>query len=42
MVAEHWATVTGTGLQAVVTLVALEHWATVAIRAGGPIVTMIG
>jgi hypothetical protein len=40
--AEHWATVTGTGVQAVVTQVALEHWASVAIRAGGPIVTMIG
>jgi hypothetical protein len=40
--AEHWATVTGTGVQAVVTQVAIEHWARVAIRAGGPIVTMIG
>jgi hypothetical protein len=40
--AEHWASTTSTGLQAVVTQIALEHWASVAIRAGGPIVTMIG
>jgi hypothetical protein len=39
---EHWASVVGGPEQAIVTLVSLEHWASVAIRAGGPIVTMIG
>jgi hypothetical protein len=44
VVAEHWASTTSTGLQAVVTFVALEHWTSVAVvvpAAGGPMVTMI-
>src|SRR5678816_475571 len=44
VVAEHWASTTSTGLQAVVTFVALEHWTSVAVvvpAAGGPQVTMI-
>jgi len=42
---EHWASTTSTGLQAVVTQVALEQWASVAnvstVR-NGPFITMIG
>ena len=44
VVAEHWASTTSTGLQAVVTIAVVEHWASVASvvpAAGGPIVTMI-
>ena len=42
--AEHWASTTSTGLQAVVTIAVVEHWTSVAVvvpAAGGPIVTMI-
>jgi hypothetical protein len=44
VVAEHWASTTSTGLQAVVTFAVVEHWASVAVvvpAAGGPMVTMI-
>ena len=45
VIAEHWASTTSTGLQAVVTIAVVEHWASVAVvvpAAGGPMVTMIG
>ena len=44
VVAEHWASTTSTGLQAVVTFAVVEHWTSVAVvvpAAGGPMVTMI-
>jgi len=44
VLAEHWASTTSTGLQAVATFVVLEHWTSVAVvvpAAGGPMVTMI-
>ena len=44
VLAEHWASTTSTGLQAVVTIAVVEHWTSVASvvpASGGPQVTMI-